>query len=333
MFDLSSVIAPVHEFFTLARAERTSRACSPQQRVRIQTYCDAAERRWRSARCLSEAAPAAMLLRDAVACYLAAAVSAGNSEPLGHEPSNSELAASMVALAPEPDRAGAVPSDDSRVRAAIEASDPLYFDRLSAEELARTRWALERAVAMLRGIEKRDTATIRMTRWGRRGAVVVCSCYAIFASIHAATAPRNVALGKPVTPSSVWYPAPAGETIVDDDLGTSFGVHTKIEESANVVIDLLDTYPIEEVRVHNRMDGWFDEGLPLVVELSTDRAKFVEIDRRDTHFDGHPPWIASANGALARYVRVRCAGKAYVALSEVEVMTKKNSDAGAKSTN
>jgi hypothetical protein len=96
-----------------------------------------------------------------------------------------------------------------------------------------------------------------------------------------------------------------------------------MEESPNVVIDLLDTYRIQRVKVHNRLDGWYDDCLPLVVELSTDGKTYADLARRDDHFDSDPPWIVEAGGQPARYVRVRVARKSYLALSEVEVFGRK----------
>ena len=78
-------------------------------------------------------------------------------------------------------------------------------------------------------------------------------------------------------------------------------------------------YRIDRVAVYNRVDGWFDDCLPLVVEFSTDGAKYSEVARRDQHFAADPPWSVDGKRELARYVRVRLARRGYLALSEVEV--------------
>ena len=74
--------------------------------------------------------------------------------------------------------------------------------------------------------------------------------------------------------------------------------------------------------MHNRVDGWFDDCLPLVVEVSRDGNKWDEVARRDRHFDANPPWVVEAGGRGARFVRLRVAHHGSLALSEVEVYGK-----------
>ncbi len=310
----------VRELFTLERAERTVRAYAPDQAARVREWLEAADRRALAGRRTMQTVAACALLRDAVVCYLMAAAAA-RADALE---STADLATSMPALRPDPARPRATPTDDERARAAIAAREPLYFDRLSADDAACARRALDRAASMLRGrIEARSLAHIRGARWGRIAGTVLGLVFAAVAGARALWMPRNVALHKPVTASSVWYTPAAGQDIVDGDTGTSFGLCTKIEDSPYATIDLLDTYRVYRVAVHNRVDGWFDDCLPLVVELSTDGKNFHEIGRRETHFEGNPPWVVDAHKEAARYVRVRVARKSYLALSEVEVFGKK----------
>jgi hypothetical protein len=324
MSNLSIMTASLREFLTLARAERVTRAYAPPQHARVSAYFRAAESRLRAGRCITETVPAALLLREAVACYLLAAEIAHDEELSDEVLGPQDLAVAMPALAPDPARPVAHPTDDARVRAALTARDPLYFDRLSPEEAARARSALERAASMLRHrVEARSLANIRGTRWGRIATLVLIAGYVAVAAIGVVLRTPNVALHKPVIPSSVWYTPTAGQDIVDGQAGTSFGIHTQMEESPNVVIDLQDTFRIEQVKVRNRVDGWFDDCLPLVVELSVDGKSYTAIGRRDDHFDADPPWIVEAHREPARYVRVRVARKSYLALSEVEVLGKK----------
>ena len=123
-------------------------------------------------------------------------------------------------------------------------------------------------------------------------------------------------------PSSRKAGPPDGHELVDGDIGTSFGVLTNVEDSPSVVIDLQDRYWIDSVKVHNRVDGWFDDCLPLVVELSQDGVHWDAIGRRDQHFDANPPWVVDGGGRPAHFVRVRVDRKSYLALSEVEVYGK-----------
>ena len=144
----TAVTNPIREFFTLRGAERTVRAYSPAQHVRVRAHCEAAERRLQAGRRVSMAVPAAVLLRDAVRQYLIAIAAAPDGDASDEALAQRELA--MPELPPDPARPRAEPSDDARVRAALASRDPLYFDGLSPEDAERARWALDRAAASLR---------------------------------------------------------------------------------------------------------------------------------------------------------------------------------------
>lgn len=315
----STFVDPIVEFFTLRRAERTVRAYAPAQSARVRKHVQAAERRLRAGRRVAEAAPAAVLLREAVLQYLTAMEAARDSAVA------EGAAAPLPPLPPDPARPKADPSDDARVRAAIASRDPLYFDGLSDEDVERTRWALDRAGSMLRrSVESRSLVAVRGTRWGRFAAVLVLLLWGAVAFARAKLLPKNIALGKPVHPSSLAENPPSGAELVDGETGASFGFKTREEDNPNVVIDLEGVYWINTIKVHNRVDGWFDDCLPLVVELSRDGTKWDEIARRDRHFDANPPWIVEGGGRGARYVRLRVARPhSYLALSEVEVYGKR----------
>lgn len=309
---------PVREFFTLRRAEQLVRDRPPAQRERIHRLVQAAGARLSAGRCVPGAVPASLLLKDAVVQLLRAMEAARHPE-LDDE----GLAArplTMPTLAPDPARPRAEPTDDAWARAAVASSDPLYFDNLCAEDAERTRWALDRAASMLRRhLEARSLARVRATRWGRRAAVGVIVLWGLVTFARAKLSPRDIALGKPVHPSSQKAAPPDGQTLVDGDTGTSVGVHTNVEDSPSVTIDLEAGYWLSIVKVYNRMDGWFDDCLPLVVEVSQDGKAFTELARRDTHFGTSPPWTVDAGGRPGRYVRLRVDKRGYLALSEVEV--------------
>jgi len=318
---LSGTLSPVHEFFTQSRAERTIRAYALAQHARVHDHAEAADRRLASGRRVTQAVAAAILLRGAVTHYLYAAACARDA---GADLDSLDLAGAMPALPPDPARPRAEPTDDARVRAALSSHDSLYFDGLSPEDAERARWALDRAATVVRrGVEGRSLAHVRGTRWGRLAALLLLIGYAAFAITRATVLPRNIALGKPVHPSSRKHNPPDGHELVDGEIGSSFGIHTNIEDSPNVVIDLQSGYWIDSVRVYNRVDGWFDDCLPLVVELSQDGTKWDAIGRREQHFDASPPWVVNGAGRPAQFVRIRVDRKSYLAISEVEVFGKK----------
>jgi hypothetical protein len=322
MPSVATVTGPMREFFTQRHAERVVRAYAPAQRARIDRLVRAAESRLIAGRRASHPVPAALLLRDAVV-QLQRAIEAARDAGADDE----ALAARelpLPALPPDPARPRAEPSDDARVRAALASRDPLYFDGLRPEDVERARWALDRAATLLRRrVEARSLGYVRATRWGRWAAVGVVLAWALLAFARAKLLPQDIAFGKPVHPSSQKAPPPDEQTIVDGSTGTSVGVHTSVEDNPNVVIDLEAPYWLSTIKVYNRMDGWFDDCLPLVVEVSMDGKTFDEVARRETHFGTSPPWIVDAGGRLGRYVRLRVARKSYLALSEVEVFGKK----------
>ncbi|HEY1697579.1 MAG TPA: discoidin domain-containing protein [Polyangiaceae bacterium] len=312
---------PIREFFTLGRARAAIRGYAPAQRVLVAEHAEAARQRLSAGRRVTLAAPASVLLRDALRHALFAATAVRNP---GADLESLDAAAAMPPLSADPLRPRADPTDDARVRAALRSGDPLYFDRLSPEDAERTRSALDRAAAVVRGgVESRSLANLTGARWGRWAAVLVVVAYGALLLVRAVFIPKDIALGKPVYPSSRKHNPPDGHELVDGEIGTSFGIHTNTEDNANVVIDLLGRYWVQSVKVHNRVDGWFDDCLPLVVELSQDGKTWEEIGRRTDHFDANPPWVVEGGGRPAMFVRVRVDRKSYLALSEVEVYGKK----------
>lgn len=273
---------------------------------------------------MMDAVPAALLLRDSVLFYLRARLAAGVATGGDASPSSTDLAAGLPTVPADSVRPKAEPTDDARVRAALVATDPGYFDDLSPEDAARARVALERTASMVgKTIEARSLTNLRGTRWGRALAVALLFAYGAIVGIRAAVLPKNIALHKPVIPSSIRLTPTHEQTITDGDLGFSYGIHTGEENSPSVVIDLLDRYRIRDIKVYNRRDGWWDWCLPLVVEVSTDGQNYKEIGRREESFAMTAPWEIKVAGEPARYVRLRIAHRGELALSEVEVFGKR----------
>jgi hypothetical protein len=312
------------EFVLLRTAERTVRAYAPEQESTVRAHAAAARRRLAAGRRTWDAIAASALLLDAVRHLLIASKVAADAAVDEASLTAKDLADAMPPLPPEPSasRLTVAASDDERVRAAVASSDALYLDRLDPAEGARTRIALERAASMLRRrVEARSAVNIRGTRWGRVAGLALLVVYLGVTAARAVFLPKNVALGKPVHPSSSRHGD--GKELVDGELATVPGVFTNVEEAPSAVIDLMDVYALDEVRVHNRLDQAFDDCLPLAVEVSTDGSSYREIGRRDAHFAADPPWVVAGNHVPARYVRVKVLHRGYLALSEVEVFGKK----------
>lgn len=312
---------PVREFFTQRRAEAAAQARDPAQQRLVEKLARAGARRLWAGRRVSDPVAASVLLREAVT-QLAQAV-AVSADPSAVEADLARRPVELPVLPPDPARPRADPSDDTRVRDAIASDDPRYFDALEPEDAERARWALDRAAGALRRlVDPRSVTHVRADRWGRRLAILVVLLWTVVAVLRAELSPKNIALGKPVHPSSQKAPPPDGQTITDGDTGTSVGVHTNTEDDPNVVIDLEAQYWVSRVEVYNRVDGWFDDCLPLALELSTDGKEFKEVARRTDAFGTSPPWTIDVGGRPARYVRLRVTRKSYLALSEVKVFGK-----------
>ncbi len=318
---LSILFDPLREFFTLRRAEWTVRGYFPAQHARAKALWSGGALRLRGGKRMLDGVPAAVLLREGLMLYLRAAEAVQRSSASDGTESATDrhlLSSLLPPVPPDPAAPETQAADDARVRAALEACDPLYFDRLSPADLERTRWALDRACGRARSsVEVRSALHLKALRWGRLAALLVGVSYAAFAFVRVRLSPVDVALGKPVHPSSRRAGEP--EALVDGDVGTSFALETNTEDNPYDVIDLEGQYFVDRVSVHNRVDGWFDDCLPLVVELSSDGVHYDEVGRREQHFDADPPWVLATRGRVARFVRVRVARKSYLTLSEVEV--------------
>jgi hypothetical protein len=321
-----SFIDPIREYFTLRRAESTVRAYAPGQQARVAEHVEAGRQRLAAGRKTTAAVPAAVLLRDAVIHFLLAAAVA--KDPAGTGTPELDASSALPPLAPDPASPDAVPTDDARARGALASlatADVLYFDRLAPEDAERTRWALDRAAALARSkVEARTLTHLRGARWGRIAAIVLLAGYAAFAFVRARVVAPDIALGKPVHLSPHRAPPWDGHELTDGETGTTFTKLTQQDDNPNAVIDLLGRYWIDKVKIYNRADGWFDDCLPLVVELSQDGTHWEEIGRRTEHFEASPPWVVDGGGRAASFVRVRVDRKSYLLLSEVEVFGKKD---------
>jgi hypothetical protein len=318
----ATLFAPMRDFFLLERADRTVASYAPSQRARVAELRAAGDERLRASRRVQGTVAACVLLRASVAAF-ARARAASLDASLG----DADLAridpAQLVPDLP-PDVLDGRTGDADRARAALASHDPLSIDRLAPDERFRTRVALERVARALRGsVEVRSRAHVRALRWGRFAAILVVAAWAIW---FFAVRPRrmvNLAAGKPVHASSLVQNPPDGHELVDGDSAFCFGVQTNKEDSPNVVIDLVADVPIDHINVYNRSDGWWNDCLPLVVELSRDGKTYTELARRDEYFGYRDPWVVHAGERWARFVRLRVARKSYLALGQVEVFGKR----------
>jgi hypothetical protein len=321
-----AVRARTRDLLLLDRAEREVRARRPEQQELVRRYHAAAVRRAAVADELTDdrgAVAALVLYREAAALLVAALAVTRDPEA---------SAGGVVTGVPwdvldELARAGAVPSPPTAIeeaRRTLTAVGPLVFDHIPASELLARRATVESVVRWLRDqIEPRTLQEIHTSRALRVAGAALLLIALVYYAVRPLFRPNNVALHKPVTlsqrhPEST---APADNSgLVNGEIERSYGIHT-IGTGGWVMVDLLGVYNLREVRVYNRADEWFDQGLPFRLELSEDGTHFNVAEERKEPFSSTSPWVFHATGQRARFVRI--SSKTYVALTELEVDGKK----------
>jgi hypothetical protein len=312
--------------FLLRSAERMVVAQPESGREVMRNLFRAADRRVQAADELSESeAPSSLpLYREAALLFMAARVAVDPEsnlvEPL--EPHKVvEQFKNVPATRPAP-----VP--DKELQDFYELlciSDPLVLDRLPPSEARAKIRSIRSSVLWLR--ELNEPRTLRQVRVQRIARIVVAGAIVIAALVYGLMAgfkPVNIALHKPVSVSSV-HPAatspPSGLT--DGETSGSYGVHTNKEDTPWVQVDLQEVYRLSKVKIYNRGDGWFDEGLPMTLLVSENGTDWVEIDKRTKSFGQWSPWVADGGKRPVRYIKVMGNRGTFVALSELEAFGKK----------
>ncbi|CAN5591127.1 hypothetical protein BH09MYX1_BH09MYX1_38520 [soil metagenome] len=201
---------------------------------------------------------------------------------------------------------------------ALTASGPLALDRIAPESLASLRDDIDDLHAWLDGeVDERTLAQLSLTRALRLVALALAVALVARIGLGVLLTPPNRALHKPVVASSRFPDTPDPSGLTDGDR-TSLGVHTTVEPTAWVTVDLGLTYNVRKIRIRNRTDCCVDEALPLIVEASVANDPSPFVAQRDTHFD---VWEIDVGGRPASTIKVK-AGKSpgYVALAELEVV-------------
>jgi hypothetical protein len=267
-------------------------------------------------------ASALALYREAAVFYMAARASAASDGPLGEPLDAREVVGRFRALSTR--YAPPVAPRELEAFLSFVAIGELRAG-LDAGAAAESRREAERARAVVRWlatlVEPRGVDEVRFARRFRLGAVGLVLLALVAAVVDAVFVKENLALHKPTLASGVYpgsHAAPGGLTdgIIS---GATYGVHTNLSDEPWAQVDLLATYAIETVKIYNRGDAFFDDGLPMTLQLSPDGVRFVDVETRTRSFGQSAPWVAKLHGAPARVVRVRGARGKYVALSEIEV--------------
>jgi hypothetical protein len=304
----------------------------PEKRVLVRTsvQCDAIARyhaaalkRMRVACNLHgpvDAVSAITLYREAALLLATAIVQAteANEVPLPRTP---EEAWQALDAHPAPVRRKAPPEGFERARHLLSTGNPLAADALSAAELSSATLAVAEATGWLgSGVEARTLRKIRVHRALRITVAALVLMWALFELVDRTLVPRNLALHKTASASSQRFDATPASGVTNGDLEATYGVHTNTEPNPWVQVDLGVEEAIHKVRVYNRGDGFQNEMVPLILQLSGDGRIFTEVARRNELFTQDKPWIVKLTRQRARYVRVQSPrSPSYVALSEIEV--------------
>ena len=175
----------------------------------------------------------------------------------------------------------------------------------------------------LRGLQRHwptgDALTSRMLeRFIRSGVlllVVLCGLFAALVVIQRWWQGPDLAAGKPWRISSQQFECHPK----NNECGgakTNIFFHTTEENSPWFEIDLGQPVSFARVKITNRDDCCLERAIPLVIEVSSDRAKWQRVARRPDSFRA---WDATFGTVTARYVRLRVERYATLHLGKVSV--------------
>jgi len=207
----------------------------------------------------------------------------------------SDLAGAWSAADPERLRRAA--HDDVNLqelkRSLIDVSRPDPLD-ISEQDAERARDFAQALLDELDGPRRRVERTLAK-RWSRVALVAALLILAVFGVRKIVLGP-NLLEDKPLRLSSSWSGC-SGDAGCQ---GLLF--HTDAEQNPWAEWDLGARKTFRRLEVNNRTDCCSDRTIPLVAEISDDRATWREIGRRDTEFT---TWVLKVSPKTARYLRLR----------------------------
>jgi hypothetical protein len=176
------------------------------------------------------------------------------------------------------------------------------------------RAALDEARAASGGADEQRRRIERalIQRWSRLALLGGVALLLVIAARILALGP-DLAAGRPFRVSSSWE---GWAGCVAHDGCHRLMLHTEIDESPWVEIDLGTARSVRRIEVLNRDDCCASRATPLVAELSADRATWTEVARSDRDFGN---WKASFPPRVARFVRLRVPRRSVLHLQSVAV--------------
>lgn len=322
---LSSARDSLRELLLLEKAERESAGVSDTQRATMLTYADAATCRVTVARDIRGTAqtPVALeLYRRAALLYTLAFIAA------------EDQALNAAALTPEEayrrldevlqGKGLSAPPELARVKPFLLSDDPLSPDRMSADQAEQASQELEVISRWLsRLFELRSPKQLRVARIVRV-AIAGASALALMVWFFVwLLAPKDLARGRPTTISGSTIGGTTGAGAVDGSTSGPFGYHSTQEESPWLSIDLGTHYALSKVKVYGRGDGYYDQSIPLALEVSDDGSSYRQIGLRTEPFSASDPWVVKPVDVTAQFIRLRTLRNSYLVLGEVEAFGQK----------
>jgi hypothetical protein len=306
--------------YLLVDAERAAAARTAEQQGDIARYFKAANRRYRAAEALADPfdlVSSILLYRASIALY-AAAIARMQSAAIATPVHDSRAFDALEALTTDP--LPVEPDEFAALRASLSSEDPLVLDGRSAEDLGRLHRTAQAVATWLKArVDPRPVPALRTLRRARIGIAGLAAIALLYALGVSALTPKNIARGKPTTASSRFPGTPDASGATNGEIEAAYGVHTVGDINSWVMVDLEKPTAIREVRVYSRGDGWQDEQLPTVLEVSVDQNNWTTVDIRTTSYSQAQPWIAKVHGPPVRYVRLRRPVRGVVAIAEIEV--------------
>jgi hypothetical protein len=324
---LSRAASAVRNGLWLAGPRSVVRARPADAQTAIGRWWRAAEARLRVARQLSpetEFAPAVALYREGITALVAAALVAVEGPAASPATTDMRAAwASLERLWPKLGSGVDIREFAAAGRALCEP-EPLDASPLDPAEAAILVGAMARlSVILARAIEPRTRRRLALIATMRMALLAAVVAAAIAVPVRRALAPRNLALNKPVTLSSIYTTRRdvGGAYLVNGKLEYGYGGHTDNPGPDNpwMTIDLGAPTRIGKIAVYNRGDGFFDDCLPLTLSVGLDPSAATVLGVRDKPFARTQPWVLDHLAVTARYVRVSKVGAGYIALDEIEV--------------
>jgi hypothetical protein len=210
----------------------------------------------------------------------------------------------------------------SRLHEALTKGSFVYFAELSREEQQLACAELSAlATALLMKIDepKRKLTTIfwqRVWRVGLAFALVLAAASGFSWVQQERELRSDLALGKAWRASSRFENAGCTSPNQQCPESTGYFFHTQSDTNPWVEFDLGADQRFSTVQVDNRPDCCPDRAVPLVVEVSNDRAKWQGVARRDAVFS---TWRATFAPVKARWVRLRVEKESFLHLSRVRI--------------